>query len=218
MNRLVRPMLLLIVIVAALAGCDARHASSVTTLPFYADADLTPRWAGEDGGDPAAEHRVGAFSLLDQNGKRFTEKEMDGKISVVDFFFTSCPSLCPRLAKSMARIRDSVAGAADVILLSGSVTPEIDSVPVLARYAAHVGAVAGKWYLLTGDHRTIYDMARSSYFAKVDTGENAFLHTETFFLVDRARRIRGVYNGTLPHDVTRLIEDLKRLEGEERTE
>lgn len=196
------------------AGCGGNGRASTPALPFYADAEMTPRWIATDAPGHAAIHRVGPFKLRDQSGGMFTERDLDGKITVVDFFFTRCPSLCPQLARSMSRIQDSTAASGDVILLSNSVTPEIDSVPVLAAYARHVGAISGKWHLLTGDHTAIYDMARSSYFARLDTGVDAFLHTETFYLLDRSRRIRGIYNGTLDHDVNRLIEDLKSLRNE----
>lgn len=215
------PILLLLAVGALLTATillasdrTERTSRAPATLPYYADPELTPRWI-TDASEVPAIPGIAPFSLVDQHGAPFTEKKMDGKITVVDFFFARCSSLCPRLARSMARIQDSVAAARDVMLLSYSVTPEIDSTPVLSRYARMVGAVDGKWYFLTGDRKSIYDAARRSYFAKLDTGEDAFLHTETFYLLDRSRRIRGIYNGTLQPDISRLIQDLRELQREE---
>lgn len=192
-------------------GCGETE-ENLASLPYYNDATLTPLWVSADSVDQLVPHRIGAFSLTDQGNALITQEGMEGKITVVDFFFTSCPALCPKLTRSMVRIQDSVRGEPGVQLLSLSVTPEQDSVPVLKAYAEANDIDGAQWHLLTGSHRAIYSAAREHYFADVDTGTSAFLHTETFYLVDGERRIRGVYNGTLATDVVQLVEDIRTLQ------
>lgn len=194
-------------------GCGLESNES-TSLPYYNDTTLTPLWVQADSVDVLVPHHVGSFTLTDQNNQSVTQQAMDGKVSVVDFFFTSCPGLCPKLTRSMLRVQDSLQDYQDVRLFSYSVTPEKDSVPVLKAYAEANGINDAKWHLLTGTHQAIYSAARQSYFADVDTGARAFLHTETLYLLDGDRRIRGIYNGTLATDVSQLIADVRELSDE----
>ncbi|MCB0711420.1 MAG: SCO family protein [Ignavibacteriae bacterium] len=193
-----------------LVGC-ADEPSLSSGVPYFNEATLTPLWVRADSVEKVITHRIGDFSLQDQDGEGFTQSAMEGKITVVDFFFTSCPGICPILSKNMARIQDSLKGEDGLLLLSYSVTPEADSVPILKKYAEAQGAIEGTWYLLTGNKSEIYGLARESFFANVDTGADAFLHTELFYLIDEDRHIRGVYNGTLGTDVVRLVEDIRML-------
>ena len=202
----------LVIVLGMLGASGGRTERS--SVPYFNGADLTPLWISSDSVDLLVPHTTGSFSLTNQNGEHVTEQEMENRITVVDFFFTSCPGICPTLSKNMARVQDSLKDLDDILLLSYSVTPEVDSVPVLKKYAEAQGAVDGTWHLLTGDRNSIYDLARTSYFADVDTSADAFLHTELFYLIDGDRRIRGVYNGTLGTDVVRLVEDIRALEEE----
>lgn len=184
-------------------------------LPYYNSADFTPRWemhAGE------AFHQIRTFSLTTQANEKFTEKDMDGKICVVDFFFTSCPGICPKLATSMSGLQNEFARADDILLLSHTVTPEKDSVPVLQAYAVTNKVQYPKWKLLTGNRNDIYDLGRRYYFVEEDLGVNSdstvFLHTENFVLVDKDRRIRGIYNALNPNSMLALRNDVKALRGE----
>ena len=137
---------------------------------------------------------------------------------VADFFFTACPGICPRLTKSMGVIQAAFQDNESVVLLSHSVTPDIDSIPRLKAYAISHHVQSSQWHLLTGDRKEIYAIARHGYFADEETGlkkgPDEFLHTENFILIDPLRRIRGVYNGTNPAEVERLIEDIKILKNE----
>ena len=196
-----------------LCSCSDK-ASQSSAIPYFNESGLTPLWVSSDSIDLVVPHRIGSFRLTDQNGKAVTEELMDNKITVVDFFFTSCPGICPTLSKNMARIQEQLADTSGILLLSYSVTPQADSVPVLKSYANAYGAIDGTWHLLTGDRGTIYDLARESYFANVDTGADAFLHTEYFYLIDGDRRIRGIYNGTLGTEVQNLLEDINQLKKE----
>ncbi len=196
-------------------SCSLREAD---TLPFFNTADFSPEWISTDSPDYKNIHTIQEFSFVDQDGDSVTRNTIDGKIVVADFFFTSCPGICPRLTKSMGKVQSAFKGDSFVTLLSHSVTPEIDSIPRLKEYAISHHVRSGQWHLLTGDRKKIYTIARKGYFADEETGikksENEFLHTENFILIDTKQRIRGVYHGTNPAEVERLIEDIKVLKKE----
>ncbi len=188
------------------------------TLPFFNSADFTPEWISKDTPAFKSIHTIPSFSFVDQDGDTITENLIQNKIVVADFFFTACPGICPRLTKSMRNVQDQFRDDESIVLLSHSVTPDIDSVPRLKEYADRNQVISGRWHLLTGDRKEIYTIARLGYFADEEVGlkksENDFLHTENFVLVDNHRRIRGVYNGTNPAEIERLIEDIKILKRE----
>ncbi|MBZ0327736.1 MAG: SCO family protein [Altibacter sp.] len=161
-------------------------------------------------------HTVGDFSLLNQNGKEITSKDYEGKIYVADFFFTTCQTICPIMTDHMLQIQEAFKNDTAVLLLSHTVTPEIDSVAQLKKYALEKGVDDKKWNLVTGDKKEIYDLARKSYLAAKDNpfSENDLIHTENFVLVDAKKRIRGFYDGTSPEDITKLLEDIQMLKAE----
>jgi protein SCO1/2 len=186
-------------------------------LPIYNPSELDERLVDSTVQGVGRNHKVLPFALLSQQGDTLTDAEVKGKIRIVDFFFTTCPGICKDMAREIRRLQDVYEYDEDVIFLSHSVTPEIDSLPVIQAYAALQGAINGKWYILTGDKKQIYKLARQSYFAVLDEGgtgdEDDFIHTENFVLVDQQDRIRGFYDGTSREDVDRLVEDLKLLKG-----
>ncbi|ESU22990.1 cytochrome c oxidase biogenesis protein [Flavobacterium saliperosum S13] len=165
------------------------------------------------------EHRIADFAFTNQNGKTITQKEYEGKIYVADFFFTTCPTICPIMTDNMVWLQEQVKKYPNVMLLSHSVTPDIDSVPVLKEYAERKGVIDSKWNLVTGNKKDIYYIARKSYLA-VKTGKPEevydMVHTENFVLVDRKRRVRGFYDGTKKEDVERLLADIIFLVEEEK--
>ena len=188
------------------------------TLPFYDSADFTPTWQA---GDAQTVHRIRPFRLVDQRGAPFTEADLDGRIAVVDFFFTTCPAICPLMATSMGDVQKAFLNDDRVVLLSHSVTPETDTPEVLAKYAEAHGVRVDKWKLLTGSKSEIYDLGRRYYFVDEDLGatrnDDDFLHTENFILIDGQRRIRGIYNGLDPDSIRSLIADITVLEREQST-
>ena len=189
----------------------ARDAEPTPALPVYRSADLAPEWVDlDDPTEPA--HRVGPFALTDQTGRAVTEADLDGRVTVVSFFFARCTSICPSLRSNLADVQAAVAGDDGVQILSLTVQPEHDTAAVLAAYAGANGVDADRWRLLTGDRDAIYGLARASFFA--DVAEGGFLHTETVYLLDAERRIRGVYTGTLPLEVRHLIDDARALRDE----
>ncbi|AWG20488.1 SenC [Flavobacterium faecale] len=184
-------------------------------LPYYNTSDFVPFWE-----TPEAEtfHKIRPFNLVDQEGKVFSEKNLEGKITVVDFFFTSCPGICPKMTKSMSKIQEEFKNDNQIQLVSHSVTPDKDSVTVMAAYAKKNSIQYNKWKLLTGDKDEIYNLGRKFYFVEEDLGENndssIFLHTENFVLIDKNRMIRGIYNSLDPNSMQALAEDIKVLEEE----
>jgi protein SCO1/2 len=201
-----------LIVLLAVVSCKQNK----RTLPYYNTADFTPQWELPD--DRKKNHFIRPFSLTDQDGNTVTEKTMNGKICVVDFFFTTCPGICPKLTHSMSDIQREFKADSNVMLLSHTATPETDSVPTLKKYALQKGVVSGKWHLLTGKRSELYDLGRNYYFIEEDLGlkrdTSVFLHTENFVLVDRKRRLRGIYNGLDKLSMEQLAIDIKLLEEE----
>lgn len=191
-------------------------------LKIYSPADVNPELADSTVQAIAHHHKIAPFSFTNQNGKTITQKDYEGKIYVADFFFTTCQSICPKMTKNMAWLQGQLKDMPEVMLLSHSVTPDIDTVPVLKGYAEEKGAIDGKWNLVTGDKKDIYYIARKSYLAvKTTTSSELYdmVHTENFILVDKQGRIRGFYDGTNldgetekgVKNVRQLLEDIKWL-------
>lgn len=196
-------------------GCQKNGNSVISSLPYYNDATFTPHWLGETEALSSGFHQIRPFSLINQNGNRLTEKDFEGKIYVTDFFFTSCPGICPRMTESMNELQDEFKDDLDVMLLSHSVTPETDSVPILLKYAISKGVISDKWHLVTGKRSEIYDLGRNYYFVEENLGldktSEEFLHTENFVLIDQNRFIRGIYNGLNDASISQLIKDIHKL-------
>jgi protein SCO1/2 len=197
------------------------------SLPIYNPSDVNPEMVDSTIQHIAREHKIADFKFTNQNGKIVTNKDYDGKIYVADFFFTTCPTICPKMTENMVWLQDKIKNNPKVMLLSHSVTPDIDSVPVLKKYAIKKGVIDSKWNLVTGEKKEIYYIARKSYLA-VKTGNPSELfdmvHTENFILVDSKRRVRGFYDGTNLDqktepgikNVSQLLEDILLLCEEEK--
>ncbi|MEH6534767.1 MAG: SCO family protein [Psychroserpens sp.] len=161
-------------------------------------------------------HTIADFKLINQNGDTITQADYEDKIYVADFFFTTCQTICPIMTTQMYRVQKEILDDDEVMLLSYSVTPEIDSVEQLKRYAIEKGVNDKKWNLVTGDRKQIYDLARKSYLVVKDDGSEPYgmVHTENFALIDKKKQIRGLYNGISPTSVDSLIQDIIRLKKE----
>ena len=163
-------------------------------------------------------HKIDDFSLVNQNNEIITNETYDGKIYIADFFFTTCPGICPIMKENMIELQDEFINDNDVLLLSHTVTPEIDSVSVLKKYSQEKGVLDAKWNMVTGDKKQIYNLARKSYLVAEDIEsprQYDMIHTENFVLVDSKRRIRGFYDGTDSDVMDNLISDIKILKKEE---
>ena len=185
-------------------------------LPYYNEPTFTPLFLS----DPTEvqnqiTHRIGDFSFLNQDSVLVNQGLIEGKTHVANFIFTSCGSICPLMTKNFKIVSDSLATNQEIVLLSYSVTPWIDRPYVLKNYKSANQIENKNWHFLTGDKSEIYSLARQSYFAEEELGftkdSTEFLHTEHFILVDKDKRIRGVYNGTLAVEMSQLLEDIQVL-------
>lgn len=183
------------------------------TLPIYQPSRVNPELVDASIQYVKKYHTIADFSLINQNGETITQEDYANKIYIADFFFTTCPTICPVMTKNMVVIQNRLKND-DVMLLSHSVTPEIDSVAQLKKYAVEKGIDDTKWNLVTGDKKQIYELARKSYMAVKTDGDGGpydMIHTENFVLVDKKRQVRGYYDGTKTEAIDQLMKDLKLL-------
>ena len=204
---------LLLIATVLFAACSAKQKEE--DLPFYNTPDFTPQWISSSDKNYNSIHTIAPFSLTNQNGETITNKNVEGKIYIANFFFTRCGSICPKMNGNLKKVAEAFADNLGVFILSHSVTPDADSVTQLKAYSERSHINSKQWWLLTGNKDEIYALARRSYFADEETGYNKsskeFLHTENAVLIDRKGRIRGVYNATLELEINKLIEHIKLL-------
>lgn len=188
--------------------------NTTAELPIFNPSDFNPELVEVELQNKVNGHTVSDFELLNQNGKTITQKDYENKIYVVDFFFTSCPSICPIMSNNMEKLQNVFLNDDNLKLLSISVTPEKDSIPALKAYSEKHKVIDAKWNITTGEKKHIYNLARKSYFAAVSEGDGGlqdFIHTPNFILVDTKKQIRGVYDGTKNDEIERLIKDIELL-------
>lgn len=183
-------------------------------LPIYQPAHVNVELVDSTIQHKKKYHTIADFKLVNQNGDTITQAFYKDKIYVADFFFTTCQTICPIMTDHMYEIQKRTISDPNVLLLSHTVTPEIDSVAQLNRYAKTKLVNASKWNLVTGNKKQIYDLARRSYLAVKTNGDGGpydMIHTENFMLIDKQRQIRGFYDGTDPKAIETLLEDIKTL-------
>ena len=186
-------------------------------LPVYNPADVNPKLVDASVKHKRSNHKIADFKLINQNGDTITQEDYNDKIYIADFFFTRCQTICPIMTINMSQLQEHYKNDQDIMFLSHSVTPFIDSVAVLRKYADEKGVIDSKWNLVTGDKMHIYNLARKSYFAVLDEGDGGaqdFIHTEQFILVDKQKQIRGFYDGTDKAEMNRIFEDIEILKKE----
>ncbi|MBF4983175.1 SCO family protein [Nonlabens mediterrranea] len=197
---------------------DQKVVSRVEALPYYQEATFTPYWLSNDSDSLIDFHRIPDFTFINQHSDTITQDFYKDKIYITDFFFTVCPGICPAMTKNMNHLQKKFLDDEEVLLLSHSVTPDYDTPAVLKEYAQRMGVNAAKWNLVTGDKELIYNLGRNHYFVEEDLGTTKdvddFLHTENFILIDKNKRIRGIYNGLNKASVNQLIADVKTLKAE----
>ncbi len=209
------------IIIIVFTGCKTNQkkeeSSRVDALPYFNEATFTPKWISPKSKELNSFHKIPDFELINQDGKKVSQKTFDDKIYIADFFFTTCPGICPMMTGNMAKIQEEFKNDNEILLLSHSVTPTKDSVPQLKKYALENG-IGSNWHLVTGDKKEIYDLGRKFYFVEEDLGEpkgiDDFLHTENFVLIDKKKHIRGIYNGLNRASIAQLIIDIKALKKE----
>ena len=187
------------------------------TLPIYSPNMVSQELVEEEIQYVKKYHRISEFSLTNQNGENITEKNYENKIYIADFFFTTCPTICPIMTDNMAYLQEKLLNDTNILLVSFSVTPNIDNVETLKKYAIKKGVLDTKWNLLTGIKKDIYSLARRSFLVAKNDGDGGkydMIHTENFVLVDSKRRIRGFYDGTDTESMNQLIDDVHILKKE----
>ncbi len=163
-------------------------------------------------------HTVQDFTLTNQYGEQFGLKDLDNKVIIAEFFFSTCKSICPIMNKNMARVYEKIKKDSNIVILSFTVDPATDTAEALLAYSQQFSPEKGKWYFLTGSKEVIYTLALKSFLLNaLDKGDSIpdFIHDEHFVLVDKERHIRGMYLGTDTKDVDRLIDEIKVLKAQE---
>lgn len=183
------------------------------TLPIYQPAEVNEKLVDTSIIHVSKYHKISDFKLTNQNGEEITQEFYKNKIYVADFFFTTCQDICPIMTKNMYRLQEELKEDNDILFLSHTVIPEIDTVQQLKKYAVDNKIDESKWNLVTGDKKQIYELARKSYLAVEDAefGEYDMIHTENFMLIDKKRQIRGFYDGTNDLEIDRLLSDIEIL-------
>ena len=185
----------------------------IEVLPIYQPAEVNEKLVDSSIIHIAKYHKISDFKLTNQNGKEITQANYKDKIYVADFFFTTCQDICPVMTKNMYQLQEELKNDNEILLLSHTVIPEVDTVKRLKEYAIENNVDDSKWNLVTGDKKQIYELARKSYLAVEDSNFNEFdmIHTENFMLIDKEKQIRGFYDGTNSEEINRLLKDIEVL-------
>ena len=183
------------------------------TLPIYQPAEVNEKLVDSSIIHVSKYHKIADFKLTNQNGDKITQEFYNDKIYVADFFFTTCQDICPVMTKNMYQLQQELKNDNNILFLSHTVIPEIDTVEQLKKYAIENKIDESRWNLVTGDKKQIYDLARKSYLAveDVEFGEFDMIHTENFMLIDKQKQIRGFYDGTNTEEIHRLLKDIEIL-------
>ncbi|RAV99343.1 SCO family protein [Pseudochryseolinea flava] len=196
-----------ILLTATIFACSKKEA--VTPLPIFGEREVK--------GTDTVYHTIADFKFIDQDSAIITQETFKGKIYIADFFFTTCRTICPIMKTQMKRVYDSIQNDPDVLILSHTIDPEYDTVPLLKDFAERLGVSAAKWHFVTGKKDSIYEIAQTSYFATAMEAKeepDGFIHSGAFLLIDKDRRIRGKYDGTKVDEVNRLLLDIEALKSE----
>ena len=201
---MIRKDALLIVLLITIIGCSAPRSSA--PLPILGNKIFEE--------NDTIYHTVEDFKLVDQDSSWVTNSTFDDKVYVSDFFFTSCPTICPKMKQQMLRVYEKFEANDQVAILSHTIDPKHDTVAVLKDFADKLGIKSSKWKFVTGNQDYIYDLGEKSYMVMADEDPDAaggFIHSGAFLLVDKQRRIRGVYDGTVEEQVGILLNDIEKL-------
>ena len=204
-----------IVLILLLGACKSN--SSKTALPIYGNRQAVTTTVNGQSVTDTVYQTIPAFKYVNQYGDSTGSKNLDGKIYVADFFFTSCPSICPIMQRNMLNIYNAYKDNADFKIISFTIDPKHDSVPVLKNYADKLGVTGNSWWFLRGNRDSVYRIASNSYLVGVSqdsTAAGGYVHQGYFVLIDKQKRVRGSYDGTDMKQVSQLIDDIKTLQAE----
>lgn len=212
--------LILVVIIGAVVVVNMQYDQvEKRVLPILNPTDVNKALVDSSLHNKGLNHTILDFNLINQNGESVTQNIIKNKVVISDFFFTTCPGICPKMTNQIKRVHDEFLNDDHVIILSHTVWPEVDSAEVLKAYAELHDAQAKRWQFLTGDKEHLYKLARQSYLVApsiTDTnydqgGEGDFIHTTNVALIDKKRQIRGFYGGTDSVEIQQLIDDIYLL-------
>lgn len=196
-------ILVIITLISVFFGCESRQTAD-QPLPFLGRMEIS--------NSDTLYHRISDFRFVDQDSNWVSNESFDDKIYIADFFFTTCPDICPKMKAQMLRVYDEMEQEPEVLFLSHTIDPKHDSVAVLKEFANRINVKTEKWHFVTGEKEDIYKLGQTSYMASMaDEGALGLTHSGKFFLIDKERHIRGAYDGTNPEEVDILIKDIRRL-------
>jgi protein SCO1/2 len=200
-----------------LVACQPESAQSEPPTKSYPLPKMGP-WEVSEAGDTIY-YQVPGFGFVDQDSNLITDEMLQGKVYVVDFFFTTCPTICPKMSQQMVRVHDDFLTEDRLVLISHTIDPAHDSVATLKAYAEALEVQTNRWHLVTGDKDSLYNMARY-YMVPAQADESApggFIHSGAFILMDGERHVRGFYDGTKPEEVDQLMTDIRWLLAEPKS-
>lgn len=209
-------VLLVATLVTVLPSCNSKQKEG--NLPIFGNMNLVDRMKDGKKVIDTVYHTIPDFTFTDQDSNTVTQETFSDKIYVADFFFTSCPDICPAMKTQMLRVYEKFKSEEGFALLSHTIDPKRDSVMVLKDYSERLGVEgSGKWFFVTGEKEEIYDIGLNGYMVTADESPDApggFIHSGAFILVDKEKRVRGVYDGTKEEKVDLLMADIPRLMAE----
>lgn len=207
--------LVLGVVIVVLWGACKFNSGDKKTLPIYGNrVPVTKTVDGKTVTDTIY-NTIGKFKTVNQYGDSISNKSLDGDIYVADFFFTTCPSICPVMHRNMLSVYNEFKGKGGLKIISYTIDPKHDNVPILKKYADKLGITGNSWWFLRGEKDSIYKLSQSYLVRKPEEdAKQLFIHDGSFLLVDKQKRVRGAYDGTDPKQVEQLIADIKELQQE----
>ncbi len=209
-NQILNNSLILVVLLVGILACDKEP----KRLPILGERDTVTKEVDGKVVTDTIYNTIPDFAFVNQKGDTVTQKDVAGKIYVTDFFFTSCPTICPVMKRQMIKVYDKYKDNPDFMILSHSIDPDHDTAEVLDKYAADLGVEGTQWEFLTGPKEKIYDIGQGHYLvtAKEDeAAEGGYIHSGAFVLVDKDRHVRGMYDGTSEEGTQKLIRDIEIL-------
>ncbi len=204
----------LVIIISILTFTACSQVNTTNELPILGNKRFVEKEVNGETVKDTIYHTIGDFEFIDQDSNIVSNETFSDQVYVADFFFTSCPTICPVMKQQMLRVYEAYEDEPEVGILSHTIDPKHDTVAVLKDFAEKLGVETEKWHFVTGNKDSIYDIGETSYLVVANEDENApggYIHSGAFLLVDKQRRIRGVYDGTIPEQVDILINDINRL-------
>ena len=189
--------------------------NNTNTLPIYGNRQAETKVVNGQTVTDTVYQTIPPIKFINQYGDSISDKNLAGKIYVADFFFTSCPSICPIMQRNMLNVYNAFKSNNDVKILSYTIDPKYDSVPVLKKYADKLGVTGNSWWFLQGKKDDTYRIAEKNYLVAVSkdtTVAGGYVHQGYFVLIDKEKRVRGSYDGTNQQQVAQLIADIKTLQ------